>query len=126
MAWASSPGSKTFSPFLMACSMFSEPTTRSSVALTGSSTTRLVKGTVLKCPSFFWQSLHRFPLSGLQWKGQPSTTSTCSMRSVSPRTAVDFAVPFSPRIKTPPSAGLMRFKISASFICSCPTMAVKG
>ncbi|MCI5136712.1 MAG: hypothetical protein D3920_16970 [Candidatus Electrothrix sp. AW2] len=42
------------------------------------------------------------------------------------RTAVDLAVPFSPRIRTPDRVGLIRLRYRASFICSWPTMATKG
>src|SRR3982074_3695176 len=42
------------------------------------------------------------------------------------RTAVDLAVPFSPRMRTPPMAGLTALSSSASRIRSWPTMAVKG
>ena len=52
--------------------------------------------------------------------------STGGKRSASARTAVDFAVPFSPCIKTPPSLGLTTFSTSAFFIVSWPMMAVKG
>jgi len=41
-------------------------------------------------------------------------------------TAVDFAVPFSPLISTPPIEGLMAFRIRAFFNFSCPTIAEKG
>ena len=49
-------------------------------------------------------------------------TSTCAR----PRTAVDFAVPFSPRISTPPISGRTAHSTSASRSRSCPTMALNG
>jgi hypothetical protein len=39
---------------------------------------------------------------------------------------VDFAVPRSPRIKTPPIRGLTALRIRARNIRSCPTMAENG
>ncbi|MCH3978341.1 MAG: hypothetical protein LKE35_05140 [Candidatus Methanomethylophilus sp.] len=41
-------------------------------------------------------------------------------------TAVDFAVPFSPLISTPPIVGSMTFRRSALFILSCLTILVNG
>ncbi len=40
--------------------------------------------------------------------------------------AVDLAVPRSPRISTPPICEFTALRTNARFICSCPTMAVKG
>jgi hypothetical protein len=42
------------------------------------------------------------------------------------RAAVDFAVPRSPRIRTPPMRVSTAFKMSARRMRSCPTIAVKG
>jgi hypothetical protein len=39
---------------------------------------------------------------------------------------VDLPVPRSPMIMTPPILGSITFNISASFISSCPTIALKG
>ena len=64
--------------------------------------------------------------AGLQEKRQSSTTSISGSRRDSARTAVDFAVPRSPRISTPPMAGLMALSSRAVFIESWPTRAVKG
>jgi hypothetical protein len=47
-------------------------------------------------------------------------------RRASARTAVDFAVPFSPRTSTPPTSGETAFRRRASFRSSWPTMAEKG
>ena len=47
-------------------------------------------------------------------------------RLASARTAVDFAVPFSPRTSTPPTSGEMAFTSRASFRSSWPTMAENG
>src|ERR1700724_1948126 len=53
-------------------------------------------------------------------------TSRWGRRLGSARTAVDLAVPRSPRMRTPPIAGLIALRTSAVFIASCPTSAVKG
>ena len=63
---------------------------------------------------------------GSQAKGQSATTAISGRRSARARAAVDFAVPRSPRISTPPIALLMAFRIRARFMRSWPTMAVKG
>ena len=84
------PGSKAFTPSCKAFSKLIDPTTRSSVALIGSSTTVMAEA-----------------LSSIGGK-----------RLASARTAVDFAVPFSPSIKTPPMDGLMAFSKRANFISS--------
>src|SRR6266851_153860 len=106
------------------------PTTRSSEALMGSSTTRMRRLWDGRTPAESKrrrQSVHSASLSeGSQPKWQPSTTS-CSGRSLaSARTAVDLPVPFSPRMRTPPIVGTMALRINASFIDSWPTIAVKG
>lgn len=44
----------------------------------------------------------------------------------SERAAVDLAVPFSPRISTPPIRGEMASSVSASRSCDWPTIAVNG
>jgi hypothetical protein len=64
--------------------------------------------------------------SGEQENRQPATTSTGGSTAVSARTAVDFAVPFSPRTSTPPIAGETAFKISASRMSSIATTALNG
>src|ERR1700686_4947907 len=53
-------------------------------------------------------------------------TTRWGRRLGSARTAVDLAVPRSPRMRTPPIAGLIALWTSAVFIASCPTSAVKG
>ena len=63
---------------------------------------------------------------GRSANGQPSTTSSGGSRAAQGARAVDLAVPFSPRISTPPIAGLTAFSSSAIFIRSWPTMALKG
>ena len=59
------PGSNSFFPFRMASSILREPTTRSSVALMGNSTTRRRYRTVSGC-SFPSQSAHRGGRPGWQ------------------------------------------------------------
>ena len=60
-----------------------------------------------------------------QWNGHLDTFLSGS-RSASALTAVDFAVPFSPLMSTPPMAGFMTLRIRAFFISFCPTIAVNG
>ena len=67
-----------------------DPTTRSAVALIGSSTTDIADAPV----------------------------SMEGSRLGNARTAVDFAVPFSPSINTPPMDGLIAFSKRANFISS--------
>ena len=52
----------------------------------------------------------------------PTAANTCA----SARTAVDFAVPFSPRISTPPISGRTAHNKSASRSRSWPTIALNG
>ena len=123
------PVSKERFPSRMAASISSVPTTRSSVALTGSSTTFMgSSSTSGALPSYFsWHSSHHAAgASGSSWNRQPLMQRRGGSRSASARTAVDFAVPFSPWINTPPSRGFTTLSTSACFIFSCPMMAVKG
>ncbi len=59
-----------------------------------------------------------------------STSADCASTAEStcarPRTAVDFAVPFSPRISTPPISGRTAHNTNASRSRSCPTIALNG
>jgi hypothetical protein len=64
--------------------------------------------------------------AGSQENGQPDTTSISGSSAANARAAVDLAVPRSPRISTPPMLLEIAFKISARFMRSWPTMAVKG
>src|SRR5882762_8050486 len=130
LASARTPGSNLLEPVRRAASMSMVPTTRSSDALMGSSTTRmrlLWEGRRPADLSLARQSSQRASLTeGSQPKWQPSTTS-CSGRSLArARTAVDLPVPFSPRMRTPPMVGTTALRIRASFIDSWPTIAVKG
>ena len=129
-ASASTPGSKRRVPVRRAASMSIVPTTRSSEALMGSSTTRIRRlwcGRVPAAISLARQSSHSASRSaGSHPKWQPSTTSCSGSSLASARTAVDLPVPFSPRMSTPPIVGTIAFRIRASFIDSWPTIAVKG
>src|SRR5579864_958061 len=128
-ASASTPGSKRREPSFSAASRSIVPTTRSSDALIGSSTTRMRRVATGSLPAFARsrQSMHQSSgSSGWQPKWQPSTTSCSGSSRARARTAVDFPVPFSPRISTPPIVGLIAFRTRASFICSWPTIAVNG
>ena len=60
---------------------------------------------------------------GLDWCVSRCAASASQLYGWAER--VDFAVPFSPRISTPPMDGLIAFSTRASFICSWPTIAVK-
>ena len=51
--------------------------------------------------------------AGSQPNSHPATTATGGNRRTSERTAVDFAVPFSPRTRTPPTPGSTAFTSSA-------------
>src|ERR1017187_2904134 len=130
LASARTPGSNRFSPVLMAASMSMLPTTRSSLALMGSSTTRIWRGwrgSSSPAALRVLQSRHCCsPGSGGQPNWHPTTTSCSGTSRASARTAVDLAVPFSPRIRTPPIAGLMALRTSAWRMGSWPTMAVNG
>ena len=64
--------------------------------------------------------------AGSALKRQPATTSISGSNGASARTAVDFAVPRSPRTSTPPMRGSTAQASSASPSASCPTIAVKG
>src|ERR1700755_1965240 len=105
--------------------MSSEPVSRSSVAPTGSSTsvTGRSSGVAAPCgPAGQAGS----GAAGSQEYGQPGTTGTGGSRAASPRTMVDFAVPFSPRTRTPPMAGDTALSSSASFRSAIPTMPANG
>src|SRR6266498_2081622 len=65
-------------------------------------------------------------LSGSQPKRQSSTTFTLGSSAANAREAVDFAVPRSPRINTPPMRVSTAFKMRARLMRSCPTIAVNG
>ena len=125
-AAASRPGSNLRRPSRMAASMSSVPTTASSVALTGNSTRRAWRRTAWGALRLAQKSQPSKGASGGQLKGQPALTSSAGSSAARERAAVDLAVPFSPRISTPPIAGLTALSARASFILSCPTMAVKG
>src|SRR5205823_11860206 len=64
--------------------------------------------------------------AGSQEYGQPETTRTGGSNAARPRTMVDFAVPFSPRTRTPPMAGDTALSSSASFRSAIPTMPANG
>src|SRR3972149_5328857 len=103
LAAASTPGSKRRSPFWMAFSMSSVPTTRSSVAETG----RLMNGVGFNSTGSgsplderSRHSVHQVVgRSGSQPKRQSLTTGTWGNKAARARAAVDLAVPRSPRIQ---------------------------
>jgi len=68
------------------------------------------------CPAFSFASQlqHKiFPPAGSHWYSHDFTTSTSGSKWASARTAVDFAVPFCPLIKTPPIEGFMALRINS-------------
>ena len=102
-ASASRPGSNAFTPSASARSMSSAPTSRSSEAPTGSSTIRA--GRAPAPPDSCGPSGQAGSgAAGSQENRQPETTSTSGISAERARTAVDLAVPFSPRTSTPPTA----------------------
>ena len=122
LAAASTPGSKWRSPFWMAFSISSVPTTRSSVAETGRLTKAVVRSSTGSDSPLATRSRHSVHQvvgwSGSQPKRQSLTTATCGSRAARARAAVDLAVPRSPRINTPPMRGSTAFKTRARFMRS--------
>ena len=64
--------------------------------------------------------------AGSQENRQSGTTVTAGRSAASARTAVDFAVPFSPRTSTPPTPGCTALSSSARRRSSWPTTAENG
>src|SRR5207248_7391130 len=105
--------------------MSSEPVSRSSDAPTGSSAS--VTGRDSGETSSWGAAGHPGSgAAGSQEYGQPRTTGTGGSSAASPRTMVDFAVPFSPRTRTPPMAGDTALSSSANFRFAMPTMPANG
>ena len=105
--------------------MSSDPTTRSSLAPTGNSTSRA--GRTVPTVASWGPSTHAGSgACGSQENRQPVTTSTSGSTAARARTAVDLAVPFSPRTSTPPIAGDTALSTSARRRSSIPTMALNG
>ena len=130
LALASNPGSKAFTPSDRAFSMSIVPQTRSSVAPRGRSTIvtfflAMVKGMASStlCRT---SSLIKSGSLGSELKGSLATTSISGKRSAKALIVVDFPVPRSPIIITPPILGSMTLSIRDNFISSWPTIAVKG
>ncbi len=124
-AFANSPGSYAFTPSASARSRSSEPTTRSSETPTGNSTRYAGRSSAAapRCgPSGHCGS----GAAGSQANRQPATVAIDGSNPASARTIVDFAVPFSPRTSTPPTAGDTAFSSSPSRRSSIPTTAVNG
>ena len=68
----------------------------------------------------------RVRAAGSQENRQSGTTVTAGSSAASARTAVDFAVPFSPRTSTPPTPGCTALSSNASRRSSWPTTAENG
>ena len=130
LAFASNPGSKALTPSERAFSISIVPHTRSSVAPRGRSTIWTFFLTVvigICCSTFcLTSSLIMSGSLGSLLKGSPSTTSISGNKSAKALMVVDLPVPRSPIIITPPILGSITFSNRASFISSCPTIAVKG
>mmetsp|Transcript_14492 Transcript_14492/g.43809 ORF Transcript_14492/g.43809 Transcript_14492/m.43809 type:complete len:285 (-) Transcript_14492:206-1060(-) len=130
LALASKPGSKALTPSVSAFSMSMVPHTRSSVAPRGRSTMLMRVALTSSCSPARtrWRTSSDMDSwsTGSLLKGSPATTWILGSRSVSARTVVDLPVPRSPITMTPPIFGSMMLSSKASFICSWPTMAVKG
>ena len=77
----------------------------------------LAVGTIGKAPGW--------PL-GDSYKDTPQGRQLQAVVPPKERTAVDLAVPFLPRISTPPILGLMALSMRARFMAVWPTMAVNG
>src|SRR5215472_1019651 len=102
------------------------PTSRSSLAPTGSSTSRagrVTDGASVSCgPS----GQDGSGPAGSQENRHPATTVTSGRIAARARTIVDFAVPFSPRTSTPPIAGDTALSTRPSRSSSIPTTALNG
>ena len=74
------------------------------------------------------QSAHHHFFSGVKRQDDVSRASVFIEANIlaSARAAVDFAVPFSPRISMPPMPGSMASSSNANFMRSCPRIALKG
>jgi hypothetical protein len=114
--------SKRGFPYLTAYSKSRLPTTRSSVAEIGKSmicTGRFLDGKICPASILFRQSSHkRLSSCGLQLNLQPSAVSFSGSSPAKALTAVDLAVPFSPRITMPLILGFIAFNRSP--FCSFP------
>src|SRR5262247_3249552 len=106
--------------------MSSAPISRSSLAPTGSSTSRAGRVNVPAPLSCGPSGQDGSGSAGSQENRHPATTATSGRIAASARTMVDFAVPFSPRASTPPIAGDTALSTSPSRSSSMPTTALKG
>ncbi len=125
-ARASSPGSYSATPSDNARCRCSEPSTRSSVAPTGSSTSRTGRHSTGASAANGPSGDSGAGSRGSDENRSPAITSIGGSTAASPRTAVVLAVPFSPRTSTPPTSGATAARIRASNRSSEPTMADNG
>ncbi|RAL44759.1 hypothetical protein DM860_003518 [Cuscuta australis] len=106
------------------------PQTRSSVAPNGRSTMLiLVRATGKSSPAEIFSRISTLITSGSsgsELNGSPETTLISGSKSTNDRTVVDFPVPRSPIIITPPIFGSITLSKRHNFISSCPTIAEKG
>ncbi len=129
-ASASIPGSKASIPYFIALSTSRLPTTRSSVAPSGKSTTVISLSSTGRFSPFRYLSRHFGHIFvgsyGLQLKGHPLTTLILGRISANARTIVVFPEPLGPRINSPPILGFMAFIRMASLSFSRLTIAENG
>ena len=109
-----------------ACCRSREPITRSSVAPTGSSTSRAGRRTAVGVGMRTVRA-GRVGIGRIAGEAAAAATTDWSgSTAASARTIVDLAVPFSPRTSTPPTSGEIEVRIRASAMSSEPTTAEKG
>ena len=99
---------------------------RSSATPIGSSTSRTGRSSVGASAGIRPSGVSAPRSSGAEEKRSPETTSMGGSTPVSARTMVDLAVPFSPRMRTPPTAGDTAVRMRASAMSSDPTTALNG
>jgi hypothetical protein len=123
-------GSKASVPCFIAFSTSKLPTTRSSVAPRGRSTTTMSFSSVGSFVPFLESSMHAGHMlegsSGLQLNGQFLITLIFGRTSAKERTIVLFPEPFGPLMSKPPIFGLIAFIKMASLSLSKPTIEEKG
>ena len=106
------------------------PTTLSSVAPRGNSTTTISLSSTGNFSPFLYLSLHLGHIldgsRGLQLNGQLSTILILGRISAKARTIVLFPEPFGPLTSKPPIFGLIALIKMASLSLSKPTIAEKG
>src|SRR3990170_1506329 len=127
-AFPNTPISNFFEPSRRAASRSRLPTTRSSEAFNGRSTTSTGRSSYASDSPCASRDRHS-PQGGTprrQPNRHPDTVSFAGRTAANARTAVVFPVPFSPRIRTPPIEGSTAFTRRPFFRSSWPTIALNG